>query len=44
MTKYGGTALWWAKRSLPADHAVVAYLIDIGAPELADKEGVVSDF
>ena len=31
-TNSGGTALWWAKKSLPADHEVVTYLTQIGAP------------
>lgn len=31
-TNSGGTALWWAKKSLPADHGVITYLTSIGAP------------
>ena len=29
----GATALFWAKKSLPAKHEVITYLEDIGAPE-----------
>ena len=36
MTKFGGTPLWWARRSLPDDHAVIRYLEDIGAPEMGE--------
>ena len=30
-TDNGGTALWWARKSLPADHEVIAYLESISA-------------
>ncbi len=33
VTSNGGTALWWARRSLDEDHELIKYLIDIGAPE-----------
>ena len=32
-TNNGGTPLWWARRELEEDHDVIAYLVDIGAPE-----------
>jgi len=32
-TNSGGTALWWAKKSLPADHEVIRYLQSINSPE-----------
>jgi len=35
----GGTPLWWAKRSLSADHPVIAYLIGIGAPAAEEVRG-----
>lgn len=44
MTKHGGTPLWWARRMLPAGHSAIKYLEEIGAPDLADREGFVSDF
>jgi prolyl 4-hydroxylase len=44
LTKYGGTALWWARRSLPAGHGVIAFLEEIGALDVADKGGVESAF
>lgn len=43
-TKYGGTPLWWARRMLPANHAVVQYLESIGAPEKADTGGFAGEF
>ena len=33
LTSNGASALWWAKRSLPRGHSVIAYLEGIGAPE-----------
>ena len=44
MTKYGGTPLWWAKRSLPAGHGVISFLEDIGAPEKAERDGYATEF
>ncbi len=32
-TSNGGTALWWARRSLDEGHELIQYLVDIGAPE-----------
>jgi len=32
-TNSGGTALWWAKKTLPEDHEVVTYLRSINAPD-----------
>ena len=37
-TSNGGTPLWWAKRLLEANHPVITYLEEIGAP---DVEGLV---
>ena len=36
-TNSGGTALWWAKKSLPDDHEVVKYLVSIGAPDEGEE-------
>ncbi len=33
VTSNGGTALWWARRSLDEDHELIKYLVEIGAPE-----------
>ena len=32
-TSNGGTALWWARKMLDAEHSLIAYLEEIGAPE-----------
>ena len=37
-TNSGGTALWWAKKSLPADHEVIVYLQSINAPEGGEED------
>jgi Ankyrin repeats (3 copies) len=34
MTKEGGSVLWWAKKMLDKDDPVIAYLEEIGAPDL----------
>jgi len=33
MTKYGGTPLWWARRSLHEGHHVIGFLEELGAPD-----------
>ena len=38
VTRDGGSALWWAKKSLPPGHAVIAYLEEIGAPDIGLEE------
>jgi len=37
-TSTGGSVLWWAKRLLEANHPIIQYLSEIGAPEIADSE------
>jgi ankyrin repeat protein len=37
MTKEGGSVLWWAKKSLEKDDPVIAYLEEIGAPDLQSE-------
>ena len=32
-TSNGGTALWWARKMLDAEHSLIRYLEEIGAPE-----------
>lgn len=32
-TKFGGTPLWWARRSLHEGHHVIEFLEDLGAPD-----------
>lgn len=34
VTSNGGTPLWWAKRVLEANHPVILYLQEIGAPDV----------
>lgn len=36
VTMHGGTPLWWARRELQADHSVISYLEEIGAPDFGE--------
>jgi len=35
-TKNGGSVLYWARRNLDFNHAVIRYLVDMGAPDLEE--------
>jgi len=35
-TSNGGSALWWARRTLPAGHSTIKFLEEIGAPEYGE--------
>ena len=37
VTNRGGTALWWARRSLPPGHSTISFLMEMGAPEHAEQ-------